>query len=259
MKLLELPKDKQEALLTALLRFTYPLYCTTGVDGFEYHFIGSCFPLRVGKRVFFVFTDHQYKLANGETILIAYPESTEKLIGIESNNVARFESLDLAIFEFSDANILENLHMLDISLCTPQNKDKNFEYAVLGCHRAVNFLNYETKEIIVKKGALITDKANLGNSEQEFDFSSFYMIAGTDETLPNLKSINEQTQGLSGSPVVAYIINEMNGANGDLDLKLVGIATHVSETNRKLYATHPMELISALQCGFNIFPDHENN
>jgi len=259
MKLLDLPKDKQEALLTALLRFTYPLYCTTGVDGFEYHFIGSCFPIQVGERVFFIFTNHQYKLANGATILTLYPESTEKFIGIESNNVARFEGIDLAMFEFSDADALEKLHKLDISLCTPQNKDKNFEYAVLGCHRAVNTLNYDAKEIVVKKGALITNKANVDKNQPEFDFSSFYMIAGTEETLPTLKSINEQTQGLSGSPIVAYTINKMNGDSGDMDLKLVGISTHVSETNRKLYAAHPMELISALQSAFNIFPHHKNN
>ena len=150
MKFLELPKDTQEGLLTALLRFTYPLYCTTDVEGYEYHFIGSCFPIRAGERVFFIFTNHQYELAYGKTVLIAYPENTNKLIGVESANVARFKSYDLAIFEFSDAEILKNLHMLDISLITKPDASKAFEYAVLGCQRAVNAVNYETKEALAK-------------------------------------------------------------------------------------------------------------
>lgn len=258
MKFLELPKDKQEGFLTALLRFAYPLYCTTDVEGYDYHFIGSCFPLRAGERVFFIFTNHQYKLAYGKTILIAYPD-TEKLIGVESANVARFESFDLAIFEFSDEEILKNLHMLDISLITKLDASKKFEYAALGCHRAVNAINYETKEIVVKKGALITELASLGDDQAKFDFSGTYMIAGTQETLLNLKTINDQTQGLSGAPVVAFTINEMGNTKGDIDLHLVGIATHVSETDKKLYAAHPMELVTALQHAFNIFPWHENN
>lgn len=259
MKLLELPQDKQHGLLKALLRFTYPLYCTTSVEGFEYHFIGSCFPLRAGERSFFVFTRHQYQLANDETILIAYPESTEKLIAVESNHVARFKHLDLAIFEFSGVEFSENLHMLDFSLIKKPDSDKDFEYAVLGCHRANNYLNYETKEILVKKGALITELACLGNIKTVFDFSDVYMIAGTQEALPNLKTINDQTQGLSGAPVVAFTTNEMDDTKGDIDLHLVGVATHVSETDKKLYAAHPMELVSALQYAFKIFPWHENN
>ncbi len=181
------------------------------------------------------------------------------MIGVKSENVALFDNLDLAIFEFSDEELLQKLHKLDISLIAKPDDQKNFEYAVLGCHRAVNALNYETKEIVVKKGALITELASLKNNQSEFDFSGIYMISGTQETLPNLKTINEQTQGLSGSPVVAFTINEMNEAKGDLDLHLVGIATHVSETDKRLYAAHPMELVSALQHAFNIFPQHENN
>ncbi len=259
MKLLELSQDNQSGLLTALLRFTYPLYCATGVKDFDYHFIGSCFPLRAGERIFFIFTAHQFKLALGNTILIPYPESTEKMIGIESDKVAVFDNLDLAIFEFSDEYVLENLHKLDISLITEPDKLKNLEYAVLGCHREVNALDYESKEIVIRKGALLTEFASIGSESPQFDFSNQYMVAGTEDTLPNLKTINQQTQGLSGSPVVAFTINEMNEAKGDLDLHLVGVATHVSETNKKLYAAHPMELVSALQYAFKIFPWYENN
>lgn len=259
MKLLELPKDNQEGLLTALLRFTYPLYCTTDVEGYEYFFIGSCFPIRVGERVFFIFTNHQYELAYGKTILIAYPEDANKLIGVESANVARFKNFDLAAFEFTDAEIIKNLHMLDISLITMPDASKTFEYAVLGCQRAVNTVNYETKEIVVKKGALITERASLDSDSAVFDFSGMHMIVGSEDTLHNITTINERTQGLSGAPVVAYAINEMGDTKGDMDLHLVGIATHVAETDKKLYAAHPMELISALQYAFNIFPWHKNN
>ena len=182
MKLLELPQDKQEGLLKALLRFAYPLYCATEVEGFDYHFIGSCFPIRAGERIFFVFTNHQFKLAIGKTILIAYPENTEKLIGVESKYVAQFESLDLAIFEFSEKGVSEKLHTLDISLITKLDLEKDFEYAVLGCYRAVNVINHETKKIVVKKGALITELAKLDGGKAEFDFSGIYMVSGAKES-----------------------------------------------------------------------------
>lgn len=257
MKLIDLPENKRDSFLTAILRFAYPLYCTTDVTDFDYYFIGTCFPITVGARLFFVFTNHQFKLANGKTILIANPEDTEKLIGIESANVARYESLDLAVFEFSNEELINNLHSLSISQITNPSEEKCFEYAVLGCQRAANVIDYEKKEINVKKGALITELASLEHNQSIFDFSQPHLIGGSNETLSSLQGINDHTQGLSGGPVVAFTINDFD--SGDIDLHLIGITTHVSETDKKLYAAHPMELVTALQYRFNIFPWHKDD
>lgn len=257
MKLLDLPQEMQNGLLVAFSRFTYPLYCTTGVENYDYFFIGTCFPLRVNKKIFFIYTEHQLKLAGDKDIVIAFPESTDKFIGIKCEKVARFPEIDIAMFEFNEKPLMDELHALDLSLIKPPSKDKEMEYAVLGCHRASNAINYNTKEIEVKKGALITDKADIKCEDPKFYFSNTYLTAGSLENISNLKSITDQTQGLSGSPVIAFTVNEINDINGDIDLHLVGVATHVAEKDKMLYATHPMHLVSILQEALNIFPNHE--
>jgi RNA polymerase-binding protein DksA len=55
------------------------------------------------------------------------------------------------------------------------------------------------------------------------------------------------------------LINKIDEANGDFDLKLVTITTHVSETDKKLYAANLIKLITSLQYAFNIFPHQENS
>ena len=79
--------------------------CATEVEGFDYHFIGSCFPLRAGNRLFFLFTEHQFDLDNGEQIFVIYPEDTTKAIAIHNNGVIRFPTLDLAAFEIQDEEL----------------------------------------------------------------------------------------------------------------------------------------------------------
>lgn len=263
MKLLDLSEEYQNALITALLRFTYPLYCTTSVEGFDYHFIGSCFPLRAGDRLFFIFTKHQFDLADGEKIIVLFPEgaTNNKAIGLDNNSVIRFPSLDLAAFEVDVNDLEEELHTLDISLISEPDEKIDFEYAVLGCQTALNYINYDTKIIQVRKSGLITNKAKLNVESPEYDFSGVYMITqGTDYGGIDLhrKSINLQTQGLSGSPILAFSINDTEKTRGNVELHLTGIATHVAENSKILHSTHPMAIVQALDHVYKIFPERND-
>jgi len=258
MKFVELSRRHRSTLVEALSRFTYPLYCTTGVHDYDYHFIGSCFPLTASGRLFFILTEHQLNQAGDNDVCVGYPEAKGRFLQIPANMVRRCSRHDLAIFECEMTDEITGIHALDSSLFL--QPEGEFEYAVVGCQTELNRIDHESKKIIVRKGALISAiaDARVDNHSVEIDLSLCHLAAPTDHS-HLLVSFDKQTQGLSGSPLLAFEVLESNEEQGKLELHIAGVATHVANNNRVLYATHHIELLACLQHLFNAFPQLMEN
>ena len=238
----------------ALLRFVYPLYCLTGVEDFDYHFIGTCFPLVVDDRMFVTCSMHQIDIAQGLPILVASPSDTSKFFGVDNKAVVRFPMYDLAIFEVaSEDRRLFFQHSLSVAQFANFPEGVDAEYAALGCLTELNAIDHDNKEIRVSKSALITEAGKLTQMTYEFDFSDLYMLVCQGEKLDRLTSFHERTQGLSGSPVVAFSIAKDGTEKGEIELQIVGVSTHVAESKSILYATPYSQLMAALHYSFGIF------
>lgn len=257
MSITSLNKDNQIAIVENLMKYVYPLYCLTGVDNYDYFFIGTCFPLRISNRLFFVFTEHQYKLADGKTILVVLPDRKNSFLAIYNEGITRFFEHDLAVFEVTQ-NLEDDLITLCETMLKPIQNLDGFEYFISGCHQVLNSIDYESKEIAVKKASLITNIAAIEKKSPEFHFKESCLIFAPNGELTDKNTFNSLTQGLSGSPILAYrIISMTEDNNWKIDLRLVGVSTHVSESKEIVYSTHPMHLLSCLNARYGIFDEYE--
>ena len=253
MRIGDLYAEQQCWFIETIVRLTYPVYCTTGVHDFDYHFIGSGFLLRWEKRVFFVITSHQVKLANGGTIFFAYQDA-EKGIRVDHGKALGFENSDLVLSELTVDETLSNLRCVELPFLKQPESPNDLEYIVVGYQRALNTVDWENKLIQPKVGGLITNKIHIGRSTDpiELDLCTVSLSA-----VSNLRTFEDLTQGLSGSPVFGFKINSVSTNEADIDFHFMGVAAYVSETHRKLYAVRTYELISCLNAGFKVFSEYE--
>jgi len=130
------------------------------------------------------------------------------------------------------------------------------EYIVLGCHAEINHIDHKSKRIAVRKGALISEVENARTDATSvvLDFS-LTRLACLPQHMSELDTFTAQTQGLSGSPVLSLRINHSNETQADFDLHIIGVATHVAEKERRLFATPYQGLMACLHHGFNLFPE----
>ena len=256
MKFSNLEKNKQSALIEALGRYIYPLFITTGVEGYDYHFIGTSFLIQKGTRRFFIFTRHQALIAeeNGD-FCIGYPQQKQKFIRINNTEVVKFKESDLAVFE-CDNDCPDELIALDSSILMPSSGDENLEHIVVGFPTEINVVDHNLKQINPKKIAVIAKNIDLKEGLQpiELDCSSYVLISNP-QHMEKLKPFNQLMQGLSGAPVFEFIITKQNEIEGELDLRLIGVENHINQAEHKIYATRTNEVIACLHLGFSAYPE----
>ncbi len=232
---------------------TYPVYCTTGVHDYDYHFIGSGFLLRWDGRIFFAITNHQLKLAGSGTIFFVYHDA-EKGIRVDHGKALQFESSDLVLSELQFDENLSKLQCVELSFLKQPENPNDLEYVVVGYQVALNAPDWENKLLKPLVGAVITNKirVGLGKDPIELDLSSASL--NTDQ---QFQTFGDLTQGLSGSPVFGFKINAASSTTADVDFHFMGVASYVSETQKKLYAIKTYELVSCLNAGFHVFDRYE--
>lgn len=253
MKLSELPPEVQSGFLGTIVRLTYPVYCETGVHDFDYHFIGSGILLRWEKRHFFILTGHQVRIAAGKPIFFAY-ENASSGIRLSQGRVLEFENCDLVISELQFNEVISGLPSIELAYLEQPGHPEELEYGVLGYQRVLNAVDWENKILSPIRGGIFTDKINIGKGIEpiELDFSGVSV-----GHVPQLDTFEDLTQGLSGSPVFGFRILEVIGTKLNADFHFMGIATHVAETTRRLYATRTYALLSCLNAGFGVFSEFE--
>jgi hypothetical protein len=256
MKLSELDARKRDKLIKQLGSYIYPLYITTNVTGFEYHFIGTSFLMEKDGRKFFIFTRHQ-ALQIGEGVLcIGIEEGGEgHHLRIDREYIREFPSSDLAIFEL-DHKDRRDVPALDSSLIRPPNSNHGSEIMVLGFPRALSAVDHEKKIINPKKIAIISEDIELNDGFDSIDLRlSSYQLSAEKHHLEALDSFENITQGLSGSPMFTFDIQKVDNHKGHVDINMIGVTTNVAETTYILNATRTHELIACLQIGFSVYPE----
>lgn len=251
----KLTQENQNELVRSFLRHVYPLYTETGVTDYECHFIGTCFALTLRNRSFFVFTEHQYNLACDGNFLFPELAGANKFMRVSNDAICRISELDLAFFEITGEYKQRIAAAFTEKMMAPVNPRIQMEFAVLGCHTELNVVKHSENKISVTKAALITEQADLELESPEFYCSGGASIAAQGDNHKILNTFGKRTQGLSGSPIIAYQIGGEAEFGEHLDMRLIGVATHVSEKDEILYGTHHWQIIQALAQAYDLSPD----
>lgn len=253
MKIGHLSAEQQSWFVETIARMAYPVYCSTGVQDYDYHFIGTGFILRWAERIFFVLTDHQVKLAGNGTIFFAFSDA-EKGILLNQGKTLRFEHSDLVISELQASENISQLRYVEAQFLKQPDNPSDLEYIVVGYQRAMNVPDWENKLIKPKVGAVISYKIRIGNGTEpiELDFSTVPLNVDS-----QFETFEDLTQGLSGAPIFGFKINSASSNNAVVDFHFMGIATFVAETQKTLYGTRSYELLDCLNTGFQVFAEFE--
>lgn len=253
MTLNELSPSQRDWFIGTLFGLTYPVYCTTGIHDFDYHFIGSGFLLQWEERLFFLLTAHQVKLARNETIFFS-AKAGEKCIRLDQGKVLMFEGSDVVISELNTQEEFSELKPVQLPMLRQLDNVEGPEYVVAGYQQVLNAVDWENKRIRPIPGGVVAHSIKHGQGCDSIELDLSNVSIGI---LPAFRTFEDLTQGLSGSPVFALKINSATETTANVEMCLLGIATHVSETNRKLYLTRTFELLSCLNSGFKVFAEFE--
>ena len=240
----------QSNIVNLLAIYTFPVYCTTNVDNFEYHFIGSGFFVKWDDKCVFVMTKHQYdKALDGNIFVLSGDE--EKGINVRSDQGIIYPHSDLVIFEVPDPSDLitsEKLKIMPIMMLLPPKSYDDYQVLCMGYPTKLSAVDYASKIISPKMFGFVSNKFSINPGRDPMQVSLSDVELTTESR--DITDLNEATQGLSGSPVMGFKIAE-DGKNGEM--ALLGVATHITTNPKVLYATRTLELIDCFQHGFGFF------
>ena len=248
MKLSDLDMARQNAIGNELFKYCFPLYCETECDGFDYHFIGSSFLLEFDKRIFSIFTKHQYDIALGKTIFITHSKTDRGL------NISKFkgfvsEDSDLVIFEINNpSNELDEKRnlVIPINFLKQPKSFNDCEMVALGYPRVINNVGYNDRTIKPIPGGIVSSEFDLKDGRNTIVISTNNIKLGV------IKDINthyDLTQGYSGGPVFGLKIIDKD----DCDFVFVGVSSFSSENPPAIHVVRTLEILDCLHHSYGIF------
>lgn len=248
----QLSSGQQSSFAEDIARMAYPVYCHTGVQDLDYHFIGTGFLFRFAKRYFFILTDHQVKLALNRDIFFTYTD-TEKGIWLNPDKTLRFEHSDLVVCELEASDIICKFPCVDERFLRQPADLSDLEFIVVGYQRKINFTDWENKLIKPKVGAIISYKCRIEDPSETIELDLSTVPLGKEH---QFETFEDLTQGLSGAPIFGFKFNSAS-KNIEADVYFMGITSFVAETEKTLYGTRLFELLSCLNAGFHVFAEFE--
>lgn len=238
----------QNNIVDILSTYVFPVYCTTNVENFDYHFIGSGFFVKWDDKCVFVMTKHQFdKALDGNIFVLCGDE--EKGINVRSDKGMIYHDSDLVIFEVPDPSDLITSKKFSVVpimvLLAPKSYD-DYQVLCMGYPIKLSAVDHVSKLISPKMFGFVCDEFSINPGREPIQV----LLSGVKFTEDgDIADLDEATQGLSGSPVFGFKIEE----DGKGEFALLGVATHITTNPKALYATRAIELVDCFQHGFGFF------